>query len=537
MMRFCMSHKFRPKDWINRELVYCFVGKQWRGVEACLCPNGLGAKFDFVFRRGVCLAIAFGALSLWAQVKSAKQYIDSFSRAAMVEMQTYGVPASITLGQGILESASGNSKLAVECNNHFGIKCRSTWTGGTCLADDDAKDECFRSYPSAMDSYRDHSLFLKNSKRYASLFELPATDYVNWAHGLRLAGYATNPAYGDILIGVIKRYRLGYYDSLVVLGPEYFTGRADTLLAMEINGLPAAAVRQGQGVGTISEQGGVPVSKLYKYNDLQPGAPVNPGDILYLKPKRRESNLASSHTVKQGEHIRDIAQQYGIRTRALYKMNLLDYESQEQVSPGEELVLQGSRPDKPSTYVLPSTSAQDTVFSRDGNKAYHVVRRGETLDAVAQRYGLDRVDLFRWNNLESMELSPGQVLILNPGLRSGMQSSTEGSSGTRLVEKHQVQSGETLWSIARMYRLSVEELMGYNDLSASGHIQTGQWLWLVSAEGRSESATSSSRVHFVKPGETLFRISQMYGVSVNDIMTKNDLSHSQIKVGDRLLIP
>jgi LysM repeat protein len=532
-----MFHKFRPKYWINRELVYCFVGKPRSGAEAFLGPKRLEVKFDFVFRRGVCLAVAFGVLSLWAQVKSAKQYIDSFSRAAMVEMQTYGVPASITLGQGILESASGNSKLAVECNNHFGIKCRSTWTGGTCLADDDAKDECFRSYPSAMDSYRDHSLFLKNSKRYASLFELPATDYVNWAHGLRLAGYATNPAYGDILIGVIKRYRLGYYDSLVVLGPEYFTGRADTLLAMEINGLPAAAVRQGQGVSTISQQGGVPVSKLYKYNDLQPGAPVNPGDILYLKPKRRESNLATSHTVKQGEHIRDIAQQYGIRTRALYKMNLLDYESQEQVSPGEELVLQGSRPAKPSTYVLPSATVQDTVYSRDGNKAYHVVRRGETLEALALRYGLDRVDLFRWNNLESMELFPGQVLILNPGLRSGMQSSSEGNSHSRLVEKHQVQAGETLWSIARMYRLSVEELMSFNEWSNAGNIQIGQWLWLVSSQGRSEEVPAASRVHFVKPGETLFRISQLYGVSVDDIMTKNELSHTHIKVGDRLEIP
>lgn len=536
-MRFCIPHKFRPKDWINRDSVYCFVGKGRSSAEARLCPNGPIFKFDLVFRRGVCLAMAFGALSIWAQVKSARQYIDSFSRAAMVEMQTYGVPASITLGQGILESASGNSKLAVECNNHFGIKCRSTWTGGTCLADDDAKDECFRSYPSAMDSYRDHSLFLKNSKRYASLFELPATDYVNWAHGLRLAGYATNPAYGDILIGVIKRYRLGYYDSLVVLGPEYFTGRADTLLAMEINGLPAAAVRKGQGVGTISQQGGVPVSKLYKYNDLQPGAPVNPGDILYLKPKRRESNMASSHTVKQGEHIRDIAQQYGIRTRALYKMNLLDYESQEQVSPGEQLVLQGSRNDKPSTYVLPAASIQDTVYTRDGNKAYHVVRRGETLDAVALRYGLDRVDLFRWNNLESMELVPGQVLILNPGLRSGMESSTEGQSGTRLVEKHQVQPGETLWSIARSYQLSVDDLIQFNGLSASGSIMAGQWLWLVSTQGQSQSSQSSSRVHFVKPGETLFRISQLYGVSVDEVMMKNELSNTQIQVGDRLLIP
>lgn len=134
--------------------------------------------------------ILFGLLNLLelkGQLMSTREYIDSFKVVAMQEMRMHGVPASITLGQGVLESASGNSKLAKNCNNHFGIKCRSTWTGAFCLADDDAKDECFRGYPSVYESYRDHSLFLKNSKRYFPLFELSATDYRGWATGLREA--------------------------------------------------------------------------------------------------------------------------------------------------------------------------------------------------------------------------------------------------------------------------------------------------------------------------------------------------------------
>jgi len=157
-----------------------------------------------------------------------RSYIDSFKLAAMVEMKAYGIPASITLGQGILESASGNSKLAKECNNHFGIKCRSTWTGRFCLADDDAKDECFRGYLTANESYRDHSLFLYESKRYAKLFELASTDYKNWANGLREAGYATNPSYGNLLIGVIEKYRLAMYDSMVVMGEDFYTPSTTT---------------------------------------------------------------------------------------------------------------------------------------------------------------------------------------------------------------------------------------------------------------------------------------------------------------------
>ncbi len=142
-----------------------------------------------------------------------ERYIAKYSSTAISEMNTYNIPASITLAQGILESGNGESRLAVEGNNHFGIKCHSNWNGETIIADDDKKGECFRKYASAADSYRDHSLFLSERGRYSFLFEYKNTEYKKWAKGLKTAGYATNPEYSSLLIGLIERYGLSRFDN------------------------------------------------------------------------------------------------------------------------------------------------------------------------------------------------------------------------------------------------------------------------------------------------------------------------------------
>lgn len=139
------------------------------------------------------------------------EYIEQFKGVAISEMLKSGIPASITLAQGLLESASGNSVLATQANNHFGIKCNSEWTGPTILKDDDSAGECFRVYENAEQSYRDHSEFLKRA-RYVSLFQLNRDDYKGWARGLKQAGYATNPRYADLLIDLVERYELDQYD-------------------------------------------------------------------------------------------------------------------------------------------------------------------------------------------------------------------------------------------------------------------------------------------------------------------------------------
>ncbi|AGC77339.1 flagellum-specific peptidoglycan hydrolase FlgJ [Nonlabens dokdonensis] len=145
-----------------------------------------------------------------------ENYVDDYKDVAMEEMKLYKIPASITLAQGILESGSGSGRLAVEANNHFGIKCHTGWTGGRIYHDDDEDQECFRTYNDASYSYRDHSLFLKDRKRYAGLFLLDIDDYKGWARGLRRAGYATDKRYPQKLISLIERYELYRYDNIAL---------------------------------------------------------------------------------------------------------------------------------------------------------------------------------------------------------------------------------------------------------------------------------------------------------------------------------
>ena len=142
---------------------------------------------------------------------SADEYIARYKAIAITEMNSYGIPASITLAQGLLESGNGNASLAREANNHFGIKCTSDWNGKTIFKDDDKKDDCFRVYRTPEESFQDHSQFLKR-KRYAALFELDKDDYEGWARGLKQAGYATNPKYPELLISLVQRYNLDQYD-------------------------------------------------------------------------------------------------------------------------------------------------------------------------------------------------------------------------------------------------------------------------------------------------------------------------------------
>ncbi len=141
-----------------------------------------------------------------------ESYIDKYSSAAIAEMEIYGIPASITLAQGILESGNGESRLAVDGKNHFGIKCHSNWNGKTIIVDDDEKGECFRKYSKVSESFRDHSLFLTERGRYSFLFEYNKTNYKKWANGLKKAGYATNPKYPTLLIDLIEKYDLSRFD-------------------------------------------------------------------------------------------------------------------------------------------------------------------------------------------------------------------------------------------------------------------------------------------------------------------------------------
>ena len=232
-------------------------------------------------------------------------YIDKFKDIAISEMKDYGIPASITLAQGILESNAGRSKLATEANNHFGIKCHTDWQGATYIQDDETKNECFRKYDSPEESFRDHSLFLTTRDRYKMLFDLDINDYAAWANGLRAAGYATNPQYPEKLISTIERFSLQRYDTegaiawmqkknagILPSAPPKYELFAEGPAGRDVyvnNGLQFIIYREHDNMAAIANDFGIKSSKISKWNDLESNAHPVPGQMLYIEPKKRKS--------------------------------------------------------------------------------------------------------------------------------------------------------------------------------------------------------------------------------------------------------
>lgn len=261
-------------------------------------------------------------------------YISQYSDQAIREMHSSGVPASITLAQGMLESDYGNSPLAKYANNHFGIKCHKGWEGPTFIQDDDERNECFRKYYQAYDSYKDHSEFLRTRDRYASLFELKTTDYKGWAKGLKQTGYATNPKYADLLIRIIEENELNKYDEVVKLKdtelavtvnkvdmkqdvPEVLSIRS---VKVSSNNIKYVIAAKGDSPASIAKKNEMGVWQILKYNDLDKSDPVMEGDIIYLQPKRNYAS-ADLHIVKSGETLHSISQEQGVKIKRLLKMN------------------------------------------------------------------------------------------------------------------------------------------------------------------------------------------------------------------------
>lgn len=274
---------------------------------------------------GALLSLLVVSYPLYAQYES---YIERYKDIAMREMNDYGIPASITLAQGILESGVGKSELAVKANNHFGIKCHNDWEGEKIYHDDDKKNECFRKYDRAEDSFIDHSLFLKNKSRYSFLFELDKTDYKGWAKGLKQAGYATDPNYAKRLIGLIEENNLQRFDreSYVTTSTRAKTP-AKQQAVKNSQGLKYVVVQKGESYYTIAKAHKIPFCSICSYNDVdrktrQPEV----GEIVYLQRKKKSVEEGKGyHIIQAGESMHSISQQYGIRLHKLYDLNNMSY--------------------------------------------------------------------------------------------------------------------------------------------------------------------------------------------------------------------
>ena len=279
------------------------------------------------------------------------EYIETYAELAIKEMRRSGVPASITLAQGLLESDNGNSRLAQRGNNHFGIKCHSDWKGKRIYHDDDERNECFRKYRDVYESYADHSDFLMRGSRYAFLFELDITDYKGWAKGLKKAGYATSRRYDDLLIRIIEENGLHEYDLLALREGEIQIDRA---LAKEKedqgrkiyqrNRIDYVIVEEGDNLNSLREELDLLKNEITRYNELQPGYLPEPGSVLYLQPKRNRAARGNDfHTVEAGETMHEISQKYGVKLEKLYSKNRMNYG--EQPETGQKIYLRKKKRD------------------------------------------------------------------------------------------------------------------------------------------------------------------------------------------------
>ena len=309
--------------------------------------------------------ILLTTLSINAQVKnSTKDYISKWKATAVAQMNKYKIPASITLAQGILESGNGNSKLARLANNHFGIKCHSSWTGDTFIQDDDKRNECFRAYDNASQSFKDHSLFLKK-RRYAGLFELKMKDYKKWAKGLKSAGYATNPKYPSLLINLVEKFELWRFDAMLgevledetevvtvskpqTAKPIQDSPTTETIIEYDLNShtqnisknnVKFIIVKKGDTFYKLSKELELTLRQLYKYNEFKNKDVLKVGDIVYITPKRWKSRKNNPiHICKTTTTLRKVSHIEGIKLKKLLKRN--NSEKPDEVLPkGTKVIL------------------------------------------------------------------------------------------------------------------------------------------------------------------------------------------------------
>ena len=364
-----------------------------------------------------------------AQNMTPQEYIQQYKDLAISEMKRMGVPAAITLAQGLLETENGNSDLLKASNNHFGIKCKSTWTAETVSHDDDAPGECFRKYKSAEDSYRDHSNFLRGNSRYDFLFKLDPSDYKDWAYGLRKAGYATNPRYPEILIKNIEQYDLEQYTLEGLNEVPHFDAtkysddpeKKDTEstvdetasvapVSLMINGSKALYVPKGTSLLAVATENRINLEKLLTINDLTKDGLLDKGQYIFLEKKKKEGDQDFC-IAQPNETLYDIAQKHGVILQNLYVYNQLTPD--DYIVAGTKIFLRPQAKDVGEVAVKNPGNENTTKTSFTVKPAVHTVLPKETLYSISKKYGASVDDLKSWNHLSGDHLKIGQQLIIS----------------------------------------------------------------------------------------------------------------------------
>lgn len=519
---------------------------------------------------------------------SIEEYINTYAPIAVEEMISSGIPASITIAQGILESNYGNSELAKKANNHFGIKCHSGWTGKGFYLDDDAKNECFRVYKNPRESFHDHSEFLKTRGRYSFLFELDIKDYKSWAKGLQRAGYATNPQYANLLIRIIEERGLSDYDKHKSNHIMNDVNDVDELVSKMpakiyvFNNVKTVIVHPNQSLQDIAKIYQMNVRQLTKYNNLEADAELRTGSKIYLQPKRRKG-FEKFHEVKEGETMWFISQKQAIKLKTLYKKN--NMEVGEEPAAGERLCLWKKCKTKPKLRTNDELKKQiekevearqeevreqykdsmgikvdtaktivKTVEPALEKPVYHTVQPKETLYAISKKYGASVEDINKWNNLNGNGLKIGMQLIVGYGDVKAVEPTPapelEMINDPSPPETEKVPTPEV--EKTTVPDPVVEDIPVVDTLEAPTDMPQADPDPVVQPDPVVEDDPApteidpkhtvaagdhgNAKTHTVEPGQTLYAISKLHGVSVANIKEWNKLTDNALNVGQVLIV-
>lgn len=498
---------------------------------------------------------------LKAQNLSTQQYIAKYKDIAITEMQRSGIPASIKLAQGILETQSGNGWLVQNSNNHFGIKCKNNWTGESVRYDDDARQECFRKYPSAADSYKDHSDFLRNNPRYAFLFQFQEEDYKSWAYGLKQAGYATSNTYPQQLIKLIEDYNLQQYtlegegvakagtnnaktgDEVVSSKPSKtpapVPGKPSAITkanapkgVFQINDRKVIVVPAGTSLIQIADQRDIKLRNLVHYNDLENDDPLPKQTFIFLQ-KKGKSGKNDYHTVAAGETMFDIAQAEGIQLRWLRRRNKMKEGQEPEV--GERLALAGYANKTPRLAKNPP--AEDPT---EGD-----LNPGQIVEDV--RTEMERQQEIAQQNAEQQQNTAPAASTPQNNLPAGMMDDLKKIGDVKTTGGGTVQNTPAASKPAAPAQTPASTQPASSSKPAAPIQPAPAQPAAPVATSPAQPATApaekggavregNSLYHEVQTKETLYGIAKRYNVSVEQLQQWNHLENFDIKIGQRLLV-
>jgi LysM repeat protein len=483
------------------------------------------------FKATVCLLLLnVMGLQLHAQTQKknpdAENYIETYKYFAIGEMHRSGIPASITLAQGILESNSGKSPLAQYANNHFGIKCQTVWQGETYYQTDDAENECFRKYNSVAESFIDHSEFLRSRSRYSALFQLSANDYEAWAFGLKQAGYATNPQYAEILISKVTLYDLNKYDQVTPKKLQAMRDETkenfdydDRIINFEtvknaniiggkhqenyFNGIRTVVFRNGDTLESIAKEMAMNLKRLQKYNEYDGTQKFVAGDRVYLQPKKKKLPVYF-HKVKANESLWDIAQKYGLQLKRIVALNQLPKNA--EVMTGEMINLHDKRATTPKLRTKTEMNTAKNAAEAISEVIADEPKPEPIIDNTPKQTNQGTTNQGGTTTQTTVVTSPKQTTTPTPPTNTPPKQTTtpdpvaitptptqpttpkqtatptpptpaDPSAVNLNAKTHTVVKGDTMYNISKRYILSVEKIRQYNNMT-DNNIKLGQVLKL-----------------------------------------------------------